>query len=156
MSLSKEELNKLWESAFSLRSGLDAADYKHIVLGLVFLKYISDAFEERREELKGDFEDPKSESYKKSEKLRADALEERDYYSAANVFWVPEKSRWLIVQQNSKRPDIANIVDDALFEIEKSNPKLEGIVQRSYASSKLPPVKLGEVVDLVGSINFNR
>lgn len=156
MSLSKEELNKLWESAFSLRSGLDAADYKHIVLGLVFLKYISDAFEEHREQLIKDFEDPKSESFKKSEKLRIEALEERDYYSASNVFWVPEKSRWAIIQQHSKRPEIANIVDDALFEIEKSNPKLEGIVQRSYASSKLPPVKLGEVIDLIGSINFSR
>ncbi len=156
MSLSKEELSTLWDTAFSLRSGLDAADYKHIVLGLVFLKYISDAFEEHREDLINQFQDPKSDSYKKTRELRNSALEERDYYSAANVFWVPEKSRWRELHENSKQPDIANKVDEALFEIEKSNPKLEGIVQRSYASSKLPPVKLGEVIDLIGSINFNK
>jgi type I restriction enzyme M protein len=99
----------------------------------VFLKFISDAFTERRSELEKQFADPKSDTYKKDERARKIALDERDYYLMANVFWVPEKARWEILQQNSKQPNIAKQIDDALFAIEKDNPKLEGIVERSYA-----------------------
>ena len=142
MGLSNEELGKYWDTANTLRESLDAAEYKHIVLGLVFLKYISDAFSERRGELEIEFSNPKSENFKKEEKSRKIALDERDYYTMANVFWVPEKARWEILQQNSKQTNIAKQIDDALFSIEKENPKLEGIVERSYAASKLPVDKL--------------
>ena len=155
MGLSNEELGKYWDTANTLRENLDAAEYKHIVLGLVFLKYISDAFSERRGELEIEFSDPKSENFKKEEKARKIALDERDYYTMANVFWVPEKARWEILQQNSKQTNIAKQIDDALFSIEKENPKLEGIVERSYAASKLPVDKLGEVVDLIGQLSFD-
>lgn len=155
MSLSNDELSKYWDTANTLRENLDAAEYKHIVLGLVFLKYISDAFSERRAELEVEFSNPKSENFKKEEKARKIALDERDYYTMANVFWVPEKARWEILQQNSKQTNIAKQIDDALFSIEKENPKLEGIVERSYAASKLPVDKLGEVVDLIGQLSFD-
>jgi type I restriction enzyme M protein len=155
MGLSNEELGKYWDTANTLRENLDAAEYKHIVLGLVFLKYISDAFSERRAELELEFSNPKNENFKKEEKARKIALDERDYYTMANVFWVPEKARWEILQQNSKQTNIAKQIDDALFSIEKENPKLEGIVERSYAASKLPVDKLGEVVDLIGQLSFD-
>jgi type I restriction enzyme M protein len=155
MGLSNEELGKYWDTANTLRENLDAAEYKHIVLGLVFLKYISDAFSERRAELEIEFSNPKSENFKKEEKARKTALDERDYYTMANVFWVPQKARWEILQQNSKQTNIAKQIDDALFSIEKENPKLEGIVERSYAASKLPIEKLGEVVDLIGQLSFD-
>ena len=155
MGLSNEELSKYWDAANTLREDLDAAEYKHIVLGLVFLKFISDAFTERREELEKDFTNPKSDNYKKDERARKIAIDERDYYTMANVFWVPEKARWEILQQNSKQTSIAKQIDDALFAIEKDNPKLEGIVERSYAASKLPVEKLGQVVDLIGQISFD-
>ena len=155
MGLSNEELGKYWDAANTLREDLDAAEYKHIVLGLVFLKFISDAFTERREELEKDFTNPKSDNYKKDERARKIAIDERDYYTMANVFWVPEKARWEILQQNSKQTNIAKQIDDALFAIEKDNPKLEGIVERSYAASKLPVEKLGQVVDLIGQISFD-
>ena len=155
MGLSNEELGKYWDTANTLRENLDAAEYKHIVLGLVFLKYISDAFSERRAELENEFANPESENFKKEEKARKITLDERDYYTMANVFWVPKKARWEILQQNSKQTNIAKQIDDALFSIEKENEKLKGIVERSYAASKLPVDKLGEVVDLIGQLSFN-
>jgi len=155
MGLSNEELNNYWEIANTLREELDAAEYKHIVLGLVFLKYISDAFSERRIELEAEFANPKSENFKKEDKARKLALEERDYYTMVNVFWVPEKARWEILQQDSRKTNIAKKIDDALFSIEKENEKLEGIVERSYSASKLPVEKLGEVVDLIGRLSFD-
>lgn len=156
MALSSEELKKYWDTANVLRKNLDAAEYKHIVLGLVFLKYISDSFSERREELEKNFSDPKSEQYKPNEKTRANALNTRDYYTQVNVFWVPENARWEVIQENSKQPNIANQIDNALYEIEKENPKLEGIVERRYADAKLPAADLGAVIDLIGSINFGK
>ena len=156
MALTTDQLKKYWDTANVLRKNLDAAEYKHIVLGLVFLKYVSDSFEERRAELKKQFSDPYADTYKKDEKRRMDALNERDYYTAVNVFWVPEISRWSSIQENSKQPDIAQRIDNALYEIEKENPKLEGIVERRYADAKLPAADLGAVVDLIGSISFGQ
>lgn len=156
MSLSDDELKKFWEIANQLRKSLDAAEYKHIVLGLVFLKYVSDSFEDRKQELLDRFSDPKSDQYKPNEKARENALNERDYYKEVNVFWVPENSRWQIIQQNAKQPDLATKIDNALYEIEKENPKLEGIVQRNYADAKLSVADLGAVVDLISSINYGK
>ena len=154
MALSDEELKKFWEMANTLRKNLDAAEYKHIVLGLVFLKHVSDSFEERRSELETKFSDPKSDQYKPNEKARANALDTRDYYTEVNVFWVPEDSRWQTIADNSKQADLALRIDNALYEIERENPKLEGIVERSYANAKLPVADLGAVVDLIGTISF--
>jgi type I restriction enzyme M protein len=154
MSLSNDELKKYWGAAVILRKNLDAAEYKHIVLGLVFLKYVSDAFLDRRAELERSFSDPKSDRFKADPARREAALNERDYYREVNVFWVSETSRWELIQENAKQPDIATRVDNALYEIEKENPKLEGIVERRYADAKLSADALGAVVDLIGSISF--
>jgi type I restriction enzyme M protein len=154
LSLSTAELSKYWDTANILRKNLDAAEYKHIVLGLVFLKYVSDAFEDRREELTKSFSDPKSDRHKPDAKRLKSALDERDYYKEVNVFWVPETSRWSVIEENAKQPNLATLIDNALYEIEKENPKLEGIVERRYADARLPVADLGAVVDLISSISF--
>jgi type I restriction enzyme M protein len=154
MALSTDQLKKYWEAADLLRKNLDAAEYKHIVLGLVFLKYVSDSFTERRDELAKAFADPKSDRYKKDPQRLQAALDDRNYYREVNVFWVPESARWGTIQENAKQADIATRIDNALYEIEKENPKLEGIVERRYADAKLPAADLGAVVDLIGSISF--
>ena len=154
MSLTTESLKKYWDSANLLRKNLDAAEYKHIVLGLVFLKYVSDSFSDRREELIEAFSDINSDRFKPDAKRLKAALDDRNYYKEVNVFWVPESSRWELIQENSKQPGIATMVDNALYEIEKENPKLEGIVERRYADAKLPAADLGAVIDLIGSISF--
>jgi type I restriction enzyme M protein len=154
MALSTDQLSKYWDAANILRKNLDAAEYKHIVLGLVFLKYVSDAFEERRDELKASFADPSGERYKPDATRLQAALDDRNYYKEVNVFWVPDDSRWEAIQQNSKQADVANRIDNALYEIEKENPKLEGIVERRYADARLPAADLSAVVDLIGSISF--
>ena len=154
MALTTDQLKKYWDTANILRKNLDAAEYKHIVLGLVFLKYVSDSFAERRDELSAAFSDPKSDRYKPDAKRLKAALDDRNYYKEVNVFWVPESSRWEVIQQNAKQADIASQIDNALYEIEKENPKLEGIVERRYADARLPASDLGAVVDLIGSISF--
>jgi len=155
-SLSKDELKKFWDIANNLRKNLDAAEYKHIVLGLVFLKYISDSFEGRQSELEAEFKDPESARFKPDERRRTAALEERDYYKEVNVFWVPQAARWAKIQANSKQPKIAEIIDEALLVIERENPKLEGILERKYSDAKLSPAELGAVVDLIGTMNFGK
>lgn len=156
MSLSNADLKKYWDAACALWPHMDAAEYKHIVLGLVFLKYVSDSFEERHDELQLAFSDPDGERYKADPKRRQAALEERDYYKEVNVFWVPNGARWARIQEESKQADLATLIDNALYEIEKENPKLEGIVERRYADSKLPVAVLGSVVDLIGTISFSK
>jgi type I restriction enzyme M protein len=155
MALTQDQLKKFWDMANQLRKNLDAAEYKHIVLGLVFLKHVSDAFEARRAELEVDFSNPDSDAYKPNPQSLANALETRDYYTQKNVFWVPEVSRWSAIANNSKQPDLAVRIDNALYQIERENPKLEGIVERSYANAKLPVTDLGAVVDLISSISFS-
>jgi type I restriction enzyme M protein len=154
MALTQDQLKKFWDMANQLRKNLDAAEYKHIVLGLVFLKHVSDAFEARRAELEVDFSNPDSDAYKPNPQSLANALETRDYYTQKNVFWVPEVSRWSAIANNSKQSDLAVRIDNALYQIERENPKLEGIVERSYANAKLPVADLGAVVDLISSISF--
>lgn len=156
MSVSNADLKKYWDAACALWPHMDAAEYKHIVLGLVFLKYVSDSFEERRVELEQAFSDPSSERYKADPARRTAALDERDYYKEVNVFWVPADSRWMKIQDGSKQANLASSIDNALYEIEKENPKLEGIVERRYADSKLPVSVLGSVVDLIGTISFSK
>lgn len=145
----------LWAAADKLRSNMDAAEYKHIVLGLIFLKYVADAFAERHAELERCFADPNDEYYIEEELLRRADLEERDYYTAANVFWIPESARWNQIRDQAKQSTIGKIIDDALVAIEDENPRLKGILDKRFARTQLEPGKLGELIDLISAIGFN-
>lgn len=140
------ELEKtLWAAADKLRSNMDAAEYKHVVLGLIFLKYISDAFYDQYEKLKqgrGEYEgaDP----------------EDPDEYLGDNVFFVPEKARWQYLQDHAKQPEIGKFLDDAMDEIEKINPPLKSILPKIYADPELNKQRLGELIDLIGKIGFQQ
>lgn len=146
----------LWASADKLRTNMDAAEYKHLVLGLIFLKYISDTFSARRAELTRRFADENDEYFLHDcdEELLAEELEDRDYYKEVNVFWVPETARWESLRSAAKQPDIGKRIDEALTEIEAENPKLKGILDKRYARAHLPDGKLGELVDLISTIGF--
>ena len=144
----------LWAAADKLRSSMDAAEYKHIVLGLIFLKYISDAFDERRAELEAAFADDRSDLYLPDAEDRALAAEERDYYTMANVFWVPGPARWETIRANAKQADIGTRIDGALDAIEADNPRLKGILDKRFGRAQLEPGKLGELVDLISTIGF--
>ena len=132
---------KLWKAADKLRSNMDAAEYKHVVLGLIFLKYISDSFEERHEQL----QEQVSEG--------ADP-EDHDEYRMENVFWVPGKARWSYLQKSAKQPEIGKIIDDAMELIEKENPSLKGVLPKDYARPTLDKRRLGELIDLIGTIGL--
>jgi type I restriction enzyme M protein len=146
----------LWATADKLRVNLDAAEYKHLVLGLIFVKYISDTFLAKQIELKQRLRDTKDEYYfgDASDDELAKELELRDYYTATNVFWVPEAARWEALRAAAKSPDIGKRIDDALTVIEIENPKLKGILDKRYARAQLPDGKLGELVDLISTIGF--
>ena len=155
LSRMDQDLKKtLWAAADKLRSNMDAAEYKHIVLGLVFLKYITDAFNERRTDLQRLLKDPKSDLYLDDPTDHQDALEDRDFYTMANVFWVPESARWDHVRAQAKQPDIGNKIDAALTAIESDNPRLKGILDKRFGRAQLEPGRLGELVDLVSTIGF--
>src|ERR1051325_11182610 len=145
----------LWATADKLRSNMDAAEYKHIVLGLIFLKYVSDSFAEHRANLEKRFADPNDDYFIENEEFRKSDLEERDYYTEANVFWVPESARWEKIREQAKQPNIGKIIDDALLEIEGENPRLKGILDKRFARTQLEPGKLGELVDEISKIGFN-
>ena len=133
---------KLWLAADKLRGHMDASEYKHVVLGLIFLKYISDAFQEHYEALKCD---PEANP------------EDRDEYTAKNVFWVPKKARWsgpAGLQANAKQPTIGKLIDDAMVAIEKENPVLKGVLPKDYARPSLDKTRLGELIDLVSTIGL--
>ena len=146
----------LWATADKLRVNLDAAEYKHLVLGLIFVKYISDTFLAKQIELKQRLRDPKDEYYfgEASDVELAKELELRDYYTATNVFWVPESARWEAIRAAAKAPDIGKRIDEALTVIETENPKLKGILDKRYARAQLPDGKMGELVDLISTIGF--
>jgi type I restriction enzyme M protein len=132
---------KLWLAADKLRSNMDAAEYKHVVLGLIFLKYISDSFDEQHAKLvagKGQYEGANP--------------EDPDEYKAENVFWVPTEARWSHLQANAKQPTIGKLVDDAMVAIERDNPRLKGVLPKDYARPALDKHRLGELIDLVGTI----
>lgn len=146
----------LWATADKLRANMDAAEYKHLVLGLIFLKYISDSFASRRAELTRRFADENDDYFLHDcdDEMLAEELEDRDYYKAVNVFWVPEDARWESLRGAAKQTDIGKRIDDALSAIEVENPKLKGILDKRYARAQLPDGKLGELVDLVSQIGF--
>src|SRR6058998_2394570 len=134
---------KLWLAADKLRGSMDAAEYKHVVLGLIFLKYISDSFEEHRAKLiagEGDYAGANP--------------EDPDEYRAENIFWVPPAARWSYLQNSAKQPTIGRIVDDAMVAIERDNPRLKGILPKDYARPALDKQRLGEIIDLIGTIGL--
>lgn len=139
----------LWEAADKLRGNQEPSEYKHVVLGLVFLKYISDRFEERRTALEAEL----AADGIKPERL-PDFLEDRDEYTSHNVFWVPELARWGHIQSVAKQPEIGQQIDQAMDLIEKENPSLRGVLPRNYGRDGLDKRRLGELVDLIGSIGF--
>ena len=139
----------LWETADKLRGNQEPSEYKHVVLGLVFLKYISDRFEERRVTLTGELEADGI----REERL-AQFLESRDEYTSHNVFWVPENARWGYIQDRAKLPSVGEDIDKAMDIIEKENPSLRGVLPRNYGRDGLDKRRLGELVDLIGSIGF--
>src|SRR5271166_4989127 len=128
---------QLFLAADKLRKNLEPSDYKHVALGLIFLKHISNAFEARREALLA--EDPA-------------AAEDPDEYSAENVFWVPKEARWSFLQANAKQTTIGKLIDDAMGEIEKANPGLKGVLPKDYNRPALDKVMLGELIDLISGI----
>jgi len=146
----------LWATADKLRANMDAAEYKHLVLGLIFVKYISDAFSAKQQELAVRLRDESDEYYfgDASDEDIAAELEVRDYYTASNIFWVPESARWEALRAAAKAPDIGKRIDDALTLIEAENAKLKGILDKRYARAQLPDGKLGELVDLISTIGF--
>ena len=146
---------QLWAAADKMRGHMDASEYKHVCLGLIFLKYISDAFEEKREQLLFGFSDPKSEWFIKDEPERAEAAENRDEYLAANVFWLPPEARWHTIKARAKSPEIGKVIDDAMGAIERENPTLKGVLPRDYARPSLDKVRLGGLVDIISNIGFN-
>src|SRR5690554_2490758 len=132
---------QLWKAADKLRKNIDAAEYKHVVLGLIFLKYISDAFEELHTKLKSG----------KGDYAGADP-EDKDEYKAENVFFVPEIARWSFLQSKAKLPTIGKEVDNAMDAIEKENPSLKDVLPKVYARGNLDPTSLGGLIDLIANI----
>ncbi|EGR2782703.1 type I restriction-modification system subunit M [Vibrio parahaemolyticus] len=175
----KELESKLWTAADKLRASLDASQYKHAVLGLIFVKYVSDAFMLRQEELKQDFVNPDHEyfldpdgySAEELEQEIAIELEQRDYYKEKNVFWLPTESRWKFLQDNGpmviggadlvidgktkKITSVGHLIDNALEGIERDNQKLKGVLNKHYASLKIDQAKLNELINLIATIPFN-
>lgn len=136
-----EDLKKtLWATANKLRGGISPSDYKHVVLGLIFLKYVSDAFDKQHAKAIAENYDP----------------EDRDYYIGDNVFWVPEEARWQHLVDNAKQPTIGVIVDNAMEAIEHDNPTLKGVLPKDYARESLDKQRLGELIDLfTNKLTFN-
>ena len=128
----------LWAMADTLRSSMDAAEYKHVVLGLIFLKYISDAFEDHHAEVLA--------------KWGEDAAEDRDEYIAENIFWVPTEARWSYLKAEARQPTIGVIVDRAMATIERDNPALKDVLPKDYARPALDKQRLGQLIDMIGNI----
>jgi type I restriction enzyme M protein len=132
---------KLWQAADALRNNMDAAEYKHVVLGLIFLKYISGAFEAKHAEL---------------DALRAEGAdtEDPDEYRAENIFWVPKEARWSYLKASAPQPTIGTTVDDAMTAIERDNPSLKGVLPKDYARPGLDKQRLGQLINLVSDIGL--
>lgn len=174
----KDLEKKLWNAADKLRATLDAAQYKHAVLGLIFVKYVSDAFSIRQDEIKADLANPEHEYFldpadfspeELAEEIAIE-LEQRDYYTEKNVFWLPTESRWQFLQDNGplviggadlvidgklkKITSVGHLIDNALEGIERDNPKLKGVLNKHYAALKIDQAKLNELINLIATIPF--
>ncbi len=132
-------MERLWSAANKLRGNISPSDYKYVVLGLIFLKYVSDAFSVRHQEAIDENYDP----------------EDRDWYLAENVFWIPEKARWEYLAARAKQPEIGALVDKAMEAIERDNPSLKGVLPKDYAREALDKRRLGELIDLFTNIKFD-
>lgn len=128
---------QLFRTADKLRGNMEPSDYKHVALGLIFLKHISDSFEAKRDELLADY---------------PEGAEDPDEYLAENIFWVPAEARWSHLQNNAKQPTIGKLVDDAMLALEKVNASLKGVLPKEYARPALNAVMLGELIDLISGI----
>ena len=133
---------KLWQAADKLRNNMDAAEYKHVVLGIIFLKYISDSFEEKHAALAAEAKDTGANP------------EDPDEYRADNIFWVPKEARWSHLRDHAKSPKIGVLIDDAMIALERDNPRLKGALNKNYARPDLDKHRLGELIDLVGTITL--
>ncbi|MFZ1471801.1 MAG: class I SAM-dependent DNA methyltransferase [Anaerolineae bacterium] len=133
---------KLWAAADALRNNMDAAEYKHVVLGLIFLKYISDAFEAKHTELD-------------AQRAEGADPEDRDEYRAASIFWVPREARWQHLKASAPQPTIGTLVDDAMAAIERDNPSLKGVLPKDFGRAGLDKQRLGQIINLVSDIAFN-
>jgi type I restriction enzyme M protein len=133
--------SKLWAAADALRNNMDAAEYKHVVLGLIFLKYISDAFEAKPAEL---------------ERQLAEGAdpEDPDEYRAIHIFWVPKEARWQHLKASAPQPKIGTIVDDAMAAIERDNPSLKGVLPKNYARPGLDKQRLGQLINLISDVGL--
>ncbi len=145
MAVSKTGANigfeeKLWKAADKLRGSMDSGEYKHVVLGLLFLKYVSDKFETKYEELVAE---------------GAGFEEDIDEYTSENIFWVPKTSRWSYIRDNAKTAEIGQIIDDAMIEIEKENTSLRGVLDKRYARSEIDKRRLGELIDIISTIKLH-
>lgn len=132
---------QLWQMADALRGSMDAAEYKHVALGLIFLKYISDAFEEQHEKLE-------------NEKDQGADPEDPDEYRAIHIFWVPKEARWSHMRASARQPTIGRLVDDAMEAIERDNPALKGVLPKDYARPNLDKNRLGQLIDLISKIGL--
>lgn len=132
--------DKLWKTADALRGSMDASEYRNVVLGLIFLKYVSDSFETKYNEL--------------MESEYPEDAEDPDMYLSENIFWVPKEARWGLIQKSAKTPQIGEIIDSAMDEIEKNNDSLRGVLSKNYSSPDLDKSRLGEVVDLISDIHL--
>src|SRR2546427_4455884 len=130
---------KLWAAADALRNNMDAAEYKHVVLGLIFLKYISDAFEAKHAELE-------------AQKAHGANPEDPDEYRAASIFWVPKEARWTYLKASAPQPTIGTLVDDAMSAIERDNPSLKAVLPKEYGRPGLDKQRLGQIINLVSDI----
>lgn len=132
---------RLWQAADALRNNMDAAEYKHVVLGLIFLKYISDAFEEQHARLE-------------AERAQGADPEDPDEYRAVNIFWVPQEARWSFLRGSAKQPRIGELADKAMDAIERDNPSLKGVLPKDFARPGLDKQRLGQLIDLITNINL--
>ena len=147
----------LWAAADKLRAQMDAAEYKHLVLGLIFLKYISDSFSEHQAKVLAKVSEPDSDYYLGDDPAdHQAALEDRDYYTQDNVFWVPAEARWEELRAQAKQPDIGQRIDRALVAIENENEKLRGKLDKRFGAAQLEPGRMGELVDLISTIGFKQ
>ena len=160
---------KLWTSANKLLPSLDAAVYKHVVLGMVFVKYVSDSFETRRQELIAEFTDPENDYYlsdNADDEMVLEELENRDFYTEKNVFWVPQAARWKYLQDSIRLSlgspllhggefkGAGKLLDDTMELIEKENPKLKRILNKNYAQLQIEQNKLADLLDLIATVPF--
>ncbi len=134
--------SELWAAADNMRGHMDPSEYKHVALGIVFLKFISDAFQAKYKDLqamqKREYTDP----------------EDRDEYRASNIFWVPKEARWDKLMAGSKQPSIGKLIDDAMVAIEKENPSLKGVLPKEYGRLALDKQRLGKLIDIIGNIGL--